>query len=166
MLTEHHKQHYLAGTCPSCPKKLGVHHAYPLDAHECISLLVTTAPMCLRCAQQAAEQRQIDKGLHQFVRIVAIVKAANNSPSSKLFRTIPSDPATTCLRLFWPERVEIHHVTINDGAEIVRPASHDEVFGWMAQSIQDASTAANGDQDEIRSITIALAKFLRLNKPE
>lgn len=152
MLTEHHKRHLLAYTCPDCHKPLGVHHAYPLEPAQCLSHLVECAPRCLECAEDYAET-------HHTLRVVAVIKAAPQTPSGRLFRTLRDDPSTTCIRLFTPERIDFHHVTHNHGADIIRPATREEVFQWLKDALAAAQLAAHNNDGELAELLRHLGKL-------
>lgn len=152
MLTEHHKRHLLAFTCPECGEPLGRFHAYPLDPAQCLSQTVECAPMHLDCAQTYAET-------HHTLRAVAVIKATPTTPSGKLFRTLRDDPSTTCIRLYTPERIDFHHVTHNNGADIIRPATREEVFQWLKDALTDAQVAAHHNDDELAELLRHLGKL-------
>lgn len=143
-------------TCPRCEQPLGRFHAYPLLCpSQVISLTSELAPMHLHCAEEHAEDviaGSADVSSAQ-VRCIAVVKAGPTTPSARLTRLHPEDPATSTLLLFTPEAVHFHHITpAGPVAQIIRPATNEEVFHWMEPAVQDAMSTARPGTDEHREL--------------
>jgi hypothetical protein len=151
-------------TCPRCSKPLGRFHAYPLLCpSQVISLTTALAPMHLHCAEEHAEDiitsSQGDgvsdpvSSATNRLRVIAVVKAAPQSPSARLTRLHPEDPFTSTLLLFTPEAVHFHHITrAGAAAVIIRSATNEEVFYYMEPAIQDAMFTAKPGTDEEREL--------------
>jgi len=147
-------------TCPRCSQPLGRFHAYPLLCpSQVISLTTDLGPMHLHCAEEGAEDYiaamttaslgKADGAPAAALRVIAIVKAAPQSPSARLTRLNPEDPATSTLLLFTPEAVHFHHITPSGPqAVIIRAATNEEVFHYMEPAIQDAMLTAKPGTDE------------------
>jgi hypothetical protein len=183
-------------TCPRCEQPLGRFHAYPLLCpSQLISLTSELAPMHLHCAEEHAEDvitarqgeanptptptptrprsetfapKETVSSLPLPLRVIAVVKASPTSPSARLTRLNPEDPATSTLMLFTPEAVHFHHITpAGASAVIIRPATNEEVFHYMEPAIQDAMFTAKPGTDEKRELlhTLGLIQKRWINPP-
>lgn len=149
--------------CPRCQQPLGRFHAYPLLCpSQVISLTSEIGPMHLHCAEEHAEDVIAGSAdvssapapaLPLPLRVIAVVKAGPQSPSARLTRLHPQDPATSTLLLFTPDAVHFHHITPSGPqAVIIRAATNEEVFQYMEPSIQDAMITAKPGTDEHREL--------------
>lgn len=181
-------------TCPRCSQPIGCFHAYPLLCpSQVISLTTDLGPMHLHCAEEHAEDvitaqqgeanptptptrpRSETSATKETVpssplplRVIAVVKAAPQSPSARITRLHPEDPATSTLLLFTPEAVHFHHITPSGPqAVIIRAATNEEVFHYMEPAIQDAMTTAKPGTDEHQELlhTLGLIQKRWLTHP-
>ena len=163
--TLHHLTHY---TCPRCGQPLGRFHVYLLtDPIDVLRQTTEHGPMHRDCAQEQAEaahRAQIDAD-SAFPRLLCyalyVVKGTPASPSARIIRLHPEDPASKYLLLFTPEEITFYLQTLDGPQALTRKADYDEITAVMEPAAEQAGKGASAEeQEEIVRQVHRLHKFL------
>lgn len=151
-----------SGQCPRCEKILGVHHAYPVtDPATLINLLTEHPPHCRQCAIEIAEAPPLNGDLQHLAAVIVVKASGLGMPTGRLLKLHPEDKATWFVQLYTPSEITISHVTHCPAAEIVRPATNEQVEAWLTPAIQAASATIAPGTDEYRELLRQLAALQR-----
>jgi hypothetical protein len=168
MLTPRTLQHLAHHTCPRCGQPLGRFHVYLLtDPVEVLRQTTEHGPMHRDCAHEQAEaaHRAQIAADPAFPRTLCyalyVVKATPSSPSARIIRLHPEDPASKCLLLFSPEKITFYLQTLDGPQAITREADYDEITAVMEPAAEQAGEGASAEeQEEIVRQVHRLHKFL------
>lgn len=168
MLSPSTLHHLVAFTCPRCGEPLGRFHVYLLtDPVDVLRQTTEHGPMHRDCAQEQAEaahRAQIDAD-PAFPRLLCyalyVVKATPSTPSARIIRLHPEDPASKYLLLFSPEEITFYLQTLDGPQAIARKADYDEIAAVMEPAAEQAGEGASAEeQQEIIRQIIRLYKHL------
>lgn len=168
MLSPSTLTHLTAFTCPRCGQALGRFHVYLLtDPADVLRQTTEHGPMHRECAEEQAEaaHRAQIAADPAFPRTLCyalyVVKATPSTPSARIIRLHPEDPASKYLLLFTPEEITFYLQTLDGPQAITRKADYDEIAAVMEPAAEQAGEGASAEEQEelIHQIT-RLHKFL------